>query len=131
MVRAVETFKALGEETRLGIMRIMIKADSELCACEIIYTLGKPQYTISKNLGVVVSAGLLSERREGRMRMYALIRKEFTEPLIPSGRNIRCDSNIAFKDDFKRQAKRVSARKDGVRVDGVAKSSGKVLSVSE
>jgi DNA-binding transcriptional ArsR family regulator len=118
MVREVETFKALGEETRLRIMRVMIKADSELCACEIIDILGKPQYTISKSLGVLVSAGLLSERREGRMMMYALIRNEFTEPLIESVRNIRCDSNIAFKDDFKRLAKRVSARKNGLCVDG-------------
>ena len=118
MINEVESFKALGEETRLRIMRIMLKADSELCACEIIDVLDKPQYTISKSLGTLVGAGFLSERRDGRMMFYALIRNAFTTPIHESIRQITCDSNAAFKDDFKRLAKRLAGRKNGKCIDG-------------
>jgi ArsR family transcriptional regulator len=53
--------------------RALIDAEADLCACEIIDVLQKPQYTISKSLGILVSAGLLDERREGRMMMYSLV----------------------------------------------------------
>ena len=121
MIQEVEAFKALGEETRLRIMRIMIKAEVELCACEIIDVLDKPQYTISKSLGTLVAAGFLSERREGRMMYYSLIRTPFTKPIHESVRQITCDSNVAFKDDFKRLTKRVASRINGVCADGCGK----------
>lgn len=118
MIKEAEIFKALGDETRLRIMRIMIKAGLELCACEIIDVLNKPQYTISKGLGTLVSSGFLSERREGRMMFYALISNSFNKSIFDSLTQISCDSNPAFKNDFSRLAKRVSARKNGKCVEG-------------
>jgi ArsR family transcriptional regulator len=73
MKDAIEAFKAVGEATRFRALRAMIDAGSDLCACEIIDVLQKPQYTISKSLGILVAAGLLDERREGRMMMYSLV----------------------------------------------------------
>jgi ArsR family transcriptional regulator len=121
MINEVEKFKALGEETRLRIIRIMVKAGVELCACEIIDILKKPQYTISKSLGVLVSSGFLSERREGRMMFYAMIQNSFNKALYQGIAEIKCDSNAAFKDDFSRMAKRLSVRKNGVCVEGCSR----------
>lgn len=118
MIKEAETFKALSDETRLRIMRIMIQAGVEICACEIIDVLGKPQYTISKGLGVLVSSGFLSERREGRMMFYALISNSFNKSIFDSLRQITCDSNPAFKNDIARLTKRISARKNGKCVEG-------------
>jgi ArsR family transcriptional regulator, arsenate/arsenite/antimonite-responsive transcriptional repressor len=120
MIKEVEKFKALGEETRLRIMRIMIKAGTELCACEIIDILDKQQYTISKSLGTLVSAGFLSERREGRMMFYALLNSDFNSPLFDSIKQITCDSNAIFKNDFSRLAARIASRKDGKCIGGCA-----------
>jgi len=121
MINEVEMFKAIGEETRLRIMRIILKAPGDLCACEIIDILEKPQYTVSKSLGVLVTAGVLSERREGRMMFYTPVNTTLTEPLFESIRRIKCVSNEAFKGDFTRLAKRLAARVDGVCVEGCAK----------
>ena len=117
MIKEVETLKALGDETRLRIMRIMIKAGMELCACEIIAVLNKPQYTISKSLGTLVSSGFLSERREGRMMYYALINNSFNTPILESIRQIQCSSNPVFKNDFTFLSKKISARKNGKCID--------------
>ena len=121
MINSIEIFKALGEETRLRIMRIMIKADVELCACEIIDVLEKPQYTISKNLGILVSAGLITERREGRMMHYALVRNSFTLPIYQSIKELSCGCSPAFTNDFKKLSKRLSARKNGQCAEGCGK----------
>lgn len=69
---AVETFKAIGEETRLRLLGVLVEAGCELCGCELIDVLEKPQYAISRHLGGLVGAGLLTERREGRNIFYAL-----------------------------------------------------------
>jgi ArsR family transcriptional regulator len=73
MKDVIEAFKAVGESTRFRALRAMIDAGADLCACEIIDVLQKPQYTISKSLGILVSAGLIDERRDGRMMMYSLV----------------------------------------------------------
>jgi ArsR family transcriptional regulator len=113
MIDEVEKYKAIGEATRLRIMRLFVKAGTELCACEIIDILEKPQYTISKNLGILVDAGLLNERREGRMMFYELIHNEFNDKIFENIRLIKCNSNEIFKNDFKRLENRLSLRENG------------------
>lgn len=113
MVKEVEIYKAIGEETRLRILRLLVKAGTELCACEIIDVLDKPQYTISKNLGILVNVGLLNERREGRMMFYELAYNEYNKTIFESIRLIKCNSNEIFKNDFKRLENRLSLREKG------------------
>ncbi|MEM4397991.1 MAG: metalloregulator ArsR/SmtB family transcription factor [Candidatus Woesearchaeota archaeon] len=72
MIKEIGKFKAIGDETRFRILRILIKAQKELCACEIINILKKPQYTISKHLGQLVNMELINEKRIGRMMFYYL-----------------------------------------------------------
>ena len=122
MIREVEIFKAIGEQTRLRIMRLLVKAKIELCACEIIDVLEKPQYTVSKNLGILVNAGLLKERREGRMMFYKIDSgDEFNKNIFKSVELIKCDSNPVYKNDFLRLSKRISFRKNGDCITGCVK----------
>jgi ArsR family transcriptional regulator, arsenate/arsenite/antimonite-responsive transcriptional repressor len=82
MRTAVDPFKAIGEPTRFRVLRVLIQAKVELCACEIIDAVEKPQYAISKALGALVDSGLVNERREGRMMMYELAHSPMNDSLF-------------------------------------------------
>lgn len=72
MMNEIDIFKALGEENRFRAVALLVKSTRELCACELIAAMEKPQYTVSKSMGVLVSAGIVEERREGKMMFYRL-----------------------------------------------------------
>lgn len=65
-----EIFKAIADPTRLKILYLL--EDGELCVCEIIIALGKPQSTISHHLNVLKNAGLIEWRKEGVWKHYKL-----------------------------------------------------------
>jgi ArsR family transcriptional regulator, arsenate/arsenite/antimonite-responsive transcriptional repressor len=114
MIKEVEIYKAIGEETRLRVLRLLIKAGVELCACELMDILEKPQYTISKSLGFLVTVGLITEKRDGRMMFYKLIDdNEFNKIIFENIRLIKCKSNQAFENDFIKLSKRLSLRVNG------------------
>jgi ArsR family transcriptional regulator len=58
-----QSFKALSDPTRLKILHLL--AEGELCVCEIIYALEKPQSTISHHLNILKNAGFIKWRKEG------------------------------------------------------------------
>ncbi|WP_108683248.1 helix-turn-helix transcriptional regulator [Methyloceanibacter sp. wino2] len=66
---------ALGQETRLEVFRLLIRAgDRGMQAGEISDALNVRQNTMSANLSVLVRAGLIRNVREGRtIRYYANI----------------------------------------------------------
>jgi ArsR family transcriptional regulator len=113
---AIEAFRAVGEPTRFRALRILITAGRELCACEIIDVLKKPQYTISKSLGGLVSAGLVDERREGRMMMYSLIHGSVNDSIFAAVSSARATDAIA--EDQDRLLARLPQRSGGERVAG-------------
>jgi len=63
-------FKALGEPTRLRIVRLL--AEKELCVCELEEIMNMSQPRISQHLKVLKQAGLVKERREAQRRMCSL-----------------------------------------------------------
>lgn len=63
-------FKALGEPTRLRIIRLL--AQEELCVCELEEILKMSQPRISQHLRVLKQARLVNERREGTKRYCKL-----------------------------------------------------------
>ncbi|MDB6140693.1 MAG: Transcriptional regulator, ArsR family protein [Verrucomicrobiaceae bacterium] len=62
--------KALGEENRLRILRMLLK--KQCSVNEIAETLGITQYNVSKHLRVLSEAGLLDKEKLGQQRLYAL-----------------------------------------------------------
>lgn len=57
----VRVLKALGEPTRLKIIRFL--AERELCICELAAVLDMSQPRISQHVKVLKKAGLVNERR--------------------------------------------------------------------
>src|SRR5574341_1271840 len=67
-------FKALSDETRLRIVRLL--KDGELCVCDIVAALGMVQPKVSFHLNVLKEAGFITDCREGRWIHYRLNESE-------------------------------------------------------
>lgn len=68
--------KALSDATRLKILYLL--SDGELCVCEIIYALDKPQSSISHHLNILKNLGFIKGRKEGVWIHYSLSSPEIT-----------------------------------------------------
>lgn len=66
----VQRFKALGDPTRLQILRVL--AEGGCCVCEIQPRLDVPPNLLSHHLKVLREAGLVVSQRSGRRVHYEL-----------------------------------------------------------
>ncbi len=66
----VEIFKAAADPCRLKILKLL--RDGELCVCEIMTALDRPQSSTSHHLSILKDAGLIKERKEGKWSRYRL-----------------------------------------------------------
>ncbi len=64
--------KALSDESR--VRALMALQDGELCLCQIIDLMGLAPSTISKHMTLLLQAGLVERRKEGRWHFYRLAR---------------------------------------------------------
>ena len=69
-IDCILAMKALGEETRLRIVRMLLKKQRSVN--EIAEALEITQYNVSKHLRVLREAGLLEQEKQGQQRLYAL-----------------------------------------------------------
>jgi DNA-binding transcriptional ArsR family regulator len=74
-----DVIKALGDPTRLKIIHLLL--NGELCVCEIISALEKPQPTISHHLNILKKAGFLKWRKEGVWIHYSLTNPKIIDNL--------------------------------------------------
>jgi DNA-binding transcriptional ArsR family regulator len=65
-----DPFNAVAEPKRRRILQVMGR--EELSVNEIVERLKWPQPMVSKHLGVLKKVGLVTERRDGRQRLYRL-----------------------------------------------------------
>jgi ArsR family transcriptional regulator len=63
-------FKALSEETRYKIIKVLL--EGERCACEIPDLIGKTRLNTSMHLAKLQDWGILKVRKDGKMRFYSL-----------------------------------------------------------
>jgi ArsR family transcriptional regulator len=71
--KRVEQFGALGQEDRLRIFRLLVRAGLEgKCVDEIKRTLKMPGSTLSHHLDTLTRSGLCTARRSGRFIYYAV-----------------------------------------------------------
>jgi len=66
----VKAMKALSDETRLRIMKVLL--ERECCVCEIMQALDISQSRASRNLGILEDAGFLRARRDGAWIVYSV-----------------------------------------------------------
>ena len=71
MKTTAQIFKALGDETRLRIMALLMRGQ-ELCVCDIMAALNLPQSTISRHLSYLRNTGLVDDRRQGIWMYYRI-----------------------------------------------------------
>ncbi len=69
----ISTFKALSDRNRLRVFGALFEYD-ELCACQIIELLQVTGATASRHMGILVSAGLVKSKKDGRWVYYRLNR---------------------------------------------------------
>jgi ArsR family transcriptional regulator len=72
-----DKLKALSDATRLKILYIL--SYEELCVCEIICALDKPQSSVSHHLNILKSLGFIKGRKEGVWIHYSLTNPKITD----------------------------------------------------
>jgi DNA-binding transcriptional ArsR family regulator len=74
---AARYFSVLGEPTRLRILHAICQ--EELCVNDIIKATGMAQANVSRHLGLMYHAGMLSRRREGTQVFYRVAEPVYLE----------------------------------------------------
>ena len=70
MDAVLSVFKALSDETRLRILKLL--EHGELCVCDIVGALQMVQPKVSFHLCVLKEAGLIRDRRQGKWIHYRI-----------------------------------------------------------
>ncbi len=92
MKSIARTMKLLSDTARLRILMVLTKR--ELCVCQIMGVLGISQPLVSRNLALLKDAGLLDERKDGKLVFYS-IKKD----MAPTHRKIVGVLREAMKSD--------------------------------
>ena len=75
MQKLAGLFKALSDETRLRVIKLL--ENGELCVCDIFTALEMSQPKVSFHLNVLKEAGFLKDRKQGRWTHYRLDDSDF------------------------------------------------------
>ena len=70
-IDCIAALKALGELSRLRIMRLLLK--EQLGVNDISERLGMSQYNTSKHLRILREAGLVQMEKQGKQRLYTTV----------------------------------------------------------
>ncbi|BBE31451.1 transcriptional regulator [Tepiditoga spiralis] len=71
MNEELKIFKALADETRLKIIKILLKG--EHCVCKIVPHTNRSQSTVSNQLSKLENLGIVKSKRDGRRICYYIV----------------------------------------------------------
>jgi ArsR family transcriptional regulator len=97
----VTVFKALSDETRLRILKLL--EHGELCVCDIVASFDMIQPKVSFHLGVLKAAGFLNDRKEGKWMHYKIDDSDLFKRLLILSVMERIPENT-MKEDRRRLA---------------------------
>jgi ArsR family transcriptional regulator len=97
----VTVFKALSDETRLRIIKLL--EHEELCVCDIVAAFDMIQPKVSFHLGVLKAAGFLTDRKEGKWMHYKIDDSDLFKRLLILSVTERIPENT-MKEDRRRLA---------------------------
>jgi ArsR family transcriptional regulator len=106
-------FKALSDETRLRIIKLL--EEGELCVCDITAALDMVQPKVSFHLSALKEAGFIKDRKQGKWIHYSLNEKDlFRRMLILSA----CErmKNALIEKDKKRLQDFLEGKEEGGKV---------------
>lgn len=69
--RLADQFKLLADPTRTRLLYALLEA-GELCVCDLAETIGVPESSVSHALRLLRTAGIVRNRRAGRVIYYSL-----------------------------------------------------------
>ena len=105
----LEAFKALSDETRVRILKLLL--ERECCVCEVMQALDISQSRASRNLGILQRAGFAKARRDGLWVVYSIDEKgmsSYSESLGEVLRNsLDKDETISLDRERLKRATRV------------------------
>ena len=115
--RYVEALKALAEPNRLRLYFLLVQIDERICVAEAMDVLGESHYNVSRNLRLLLKAGLVTAQKDGKWVFYTLKKDEslFFSTLLATVRSIPISE---FKQEIENCKKRLSMRQDGHCVIG-------------
>ena len=68
--RAASIFKALGDENRIHILKVL--QNGEKCACKILEELNISQPTLSHHMKILCDTGIVNGRKAGKWTHYSI-----------------------------------------------------------
>ncbi|MDZ4133316.1 MAG: metalloregulator ArsR/SmtB family transcription factor [Dethiobacteria bacterium] len=75
MKNLVNFFKAMGEDTRVRILTMLL--EGEMCGCELIEELNLSQSAVSHHMKILKQADLVNDRRDGKWTFYSINKDGF------------------------------------------------------
>jgi len=107
-------FKALSDETRLRIVKLL--EQGELCVCDIVAALDIVQPRASFHLGVLKGAGLIKDRKQGKWIHYSLNESELFRRMLMVSVCEKTDGGL-IAEDRKRLAKFFKTKRSSLGCD--------------
>lgn len=89
MSEQAKIFKALGDETRLTIVKCLLNKDH--CACDFTGVTEREQSTVSRHLKVLLEAGVVKFTRIGKNLIYSIKDDEIRKKIEGFGINAITD----------------------------------------
>lgn len=112
----IRAFKALSDETRVRILKLLL--ERECCVCEVMQALDISQTRASRNLGLLQDAGFIKSKRDGLWVVYSIDEhgmKRYSNSLLDILRKALADNEIIAQDRERlKQAVRVGPGCDRV-----------------
>lgn len=102
MKQLLEPLKALADRNRLRVVAALMSAE-ELCACQISDLLGIAGATASRHMELLIRAGLIQSRKDGRWVYYRLtdafpsLLFRWLEPELKTDPDIKADRRALKK----------------------------------
>jgi ArsR family transcriptional regulator len=114
MRQLTKVFKALSDETKLRILKIL-QERNEICVCEIMQALNISQSRASRNLGILKNAGFITDRREGLWVYYSINKEKINEYHIAVNKLVKdwLNDEKIILEDRKRLEKAVKLNQRG------------------
>lgn len=106
-------FKALSDETRLRIVKLL--EQGELCVCDIVAALDMVQPKVSFHLSALKDAGFLKDRKQGRWIHYSLNDSDLFRRVLLLSVCERVPA-AAMAEDRKRLSRFLEAKRKGEKV---------------
>ena len=103
-------FKALSDETRLRIVKLLEKG--ELCVCDIVSALDIVQPKASFHLSVLKEAGLIKDRKQGKWIHYSLNEADLFKRMLMVSVCQKADGSL-ITEDKRRLERFLKTKKSG------------------